>query len=71
MRTQALGERGGAVARRKGWQGAVAMAMAREGCPVRARRADTVWRLEKRDPSYLPDVGANCDHSGSSRIPRN
>ena len=38
---------------------------ARKGRPVRARKAEAAWRLEKkREPSYLPDAGGNCDHSG-------
>ena len=49
VRSQALGERGGAVARRKGWQGAVAMAMAREGRPVRARKVEAAWRFKKKE----------------------
>ena len=31
---------------------------ARKGRPVRARKAEAAWRLEKkRYPSYLPDAG--------------
>ena len=43
---------------------------ARKGRPARAQKAEATWRLEKkRDPSYFPDTGGNCVHSGLPPVP--
>ena len=56
--------RGGAVARRKGWQGGrdgkgqwqwqwQGKGKERKGRPVRARKAEAAWRLKKKRPFIL------------------